>query len=114
MDVITLRTDGFARRLAPEAGGMVTRYWLERDARVWEWLRPASDAAVSRRDGYQAAAFPLVPFSNRTRGVRFSFEGRDVVLPLNRPPERHAIHGQAWQAVWTPREVLTTSALLEF
>ncbi len=50
MDVITLRADGFGLRLAPEAGGMVTRYWLERGDSVWEWLRPASDVAVSRRD----------------------------------------------------------------
>jgi aldose 1-epimerase len=114
MDVITLRADGFGLRLAPEAGGMVTRYWLERDARVWEWLRPASELAVARRDGYEAAAFPLVPFSNRIRGGRFRFDGRDVALPLNRPPERHAIHGQGWQAAWTPREVSTTTALLEF
>jgi aldose 1-epimerase len=113
MDVITLRADGFGLRLAPEAGGMVTRYWLER-GRVWEWLRPASEMALSRRDGYEAAAFPLVPFSNRIRGGRFSFEGRDVVLPMNRPPERHAIHGQAWQASWTAREVSAASALLEF
>ncbi len=113
MDVITLRADGFGLRLAPEAGGMVTRYWLERGSGVWEWLRPASDAAVPQRDGYEAAAFPLVPFSNRIRGGRFRFDGRDVALPLNRPPERHAIHGQGWQASWTAREVSTTSALLE-
>ena len=114
MDVITLRADGFGLRLAPEAGGMVTRYWLERGSGVWEWLRPASEVAVPQRDGYLAAAFPLVPFSNRIRGGRFRFDGRDVALPLNRPPERHAIHGQGWQAAWTPREVSTTTALLEF
>ena len=113
MNVITLHADGFGVRLAPEAGGMVTRYWLERGPRVWEWMRPASEAAVSRRDGYEAAAFPLVPFSNRIRGGRFSFEGREIALPLNRPPERHAIHGHGWQAAWTPRDVSTTSALLE-
>ena len=114
MDVITLRAAGFGLRLAPEAGGMVTRYWLERGSGVWEWLRPAPNVAVSQRDGYAASAFPLVPFSNRIRGGRFSFEGRDVVLPMNRLPERHAIHGQAWQASWTAREVSTASALLEF
>jgi aldose 1-epimerase len=114
MDVITLRADGFGLRLAPEAGGMVTRYWLERESGVWEWLRPASEVAVPQRDGYLAAAFPLVPFSNRIRGGRFRFDGRDVALSLNRPPERHAIHGQGWQAAWTPREVSTTTALLEF
>jgi hypothetical protein len=32
MDVITLRSEGFGLQLVPEAGGMVTRYWLERDA----------------------------------------------------------------------------------
>ena len=114
MDVITLRADGFGLRLAPEAGGMVPRYWLERGSGVWEWLRPATADAVRRRDGYESAAFPLVPFSNRIRTGRFSFAGRDVVLPLNRSPERHAIHGQGWQAAWTPREVSTTSALLQF
>src|SRR5262245_44059964 len=113
MNVIALRADGFGLQLAPEAGGMVTRYWLERGTRVWAWLRPASSVAVSQRDGYESAAFPLVPFSNRIRGGRFSFEGRDVALPMNRPPERHAIHGQAWQASWMAREVSTTSALLE-
>jgi len=114
MEIITLRADDFGLRLVPEAGGMVTRYWLERGSAAWEWLRPASEAAVSRRDGYEAAAFALVPFSNRIRRGRFSFAGRDVVLPPNRPPERHAIHGQAWQASWTPRDVSTASALLEF
>jgi aldose 1-epimerase len=113
MDIVTLRAEAFRLQLAPGAGGMVTRYWLERGGRVWEWLRPASDLAVSQRDGYEAAAFPLVPFSNRIRGGRFRFAGRDVTLPLNRPPERHAIHGQGWQAEWTTREVSATTALLE-
>ena len=90
---------------------MVTRYWLQRAGQVWEWLRPASDAAVTRRDGYEAAAFPLVPFSNRIRTGRFSFAGRDIALPLNRPPERHAIHGHGWQAAWTPRFTLAKAIL---
>ena len=114
MDVITLSAGGCGLQLVPEAGGMVTRYWLERGTRTWEWLRPASDLALSRRDGYESSAFPLVPYSNRIRHGRFRFDGRDVVLPRNRPPERHSIHGQGWQGTWTAPEVSVNAALLEF
>jgi aldose 1-epimerase len=112
--MITLRAGDCRLQLAPEAGGMVTRYWLERRARTWEWLRPASDAARARRDGYEASAFPLVPYSNRIRRGRFRFGGRDVALPLNRPPEPHSIHGQGWQAAWTASDVSASTARLEF
>jgi aldose 1-epimerase len=114
MDVITLRAGDCGLQLAPEAGGMVTRYWLERGARTREWLRPASGAARARRDGYEASAFPLVPYSNRIRAGRFRFGDRDVALPLNRPPERHSIHGQGWQAAWTASHVSANTAQLEF
>jgi len=114
MDIITLRAGDCGLQLAPEAGGMVTRYWLERDARTWEWLRPASDLALSRRDGYEASAFPLVPYSNRIRAGRFRFGDRDVTLSLNRPPERHSIHGQGWQVAWTASDVSANTAQLEF
>jgi aldose 1-epimerase len=114
MDIITLRAGDCGLQLAPEAGGMVTRYWLARGARTWEWLRPASAAARARRDGYEASAFPLVPYSNRIREGRFRFGDRDVALPLNRPPERHSIHGQGWQTAWTASNVSASTAQLEF
>jgi len=93
---ITLRADGVGLTVAPAVGGAVTRYRLERDGTTWEWLRPTPPEAL--RDGmpYQTAAFPLVPYSNRIRDGRFAFRGRAVRLPLNRPPERHAIHGHGW------------------
>jgi aldose 1-epimerase len=62
----------------------------------------------------RAAAFPLVPYSNRIRAGRFSFRGRAVVEPLNRPPGRHAIHGPGWQARWHPTDVRTAEARLEY
>ena len=70
------------------------------------------DAAPRRP--FEAAAFPLVPYSNRIRAGRFSFQGRDVVLPLNRPPERHSIHGLGWQTAWRPLDVREHEATLEF
>jgi len=114
MDLITLRAGGAAVELAPEAGGSVTRYWIERGPVTREWLRPTPAGALRAGHPYLAAAFPLVPYSNRIRAGRFTFRGRSVVEPLNRPPERHAIHGHGWQARWQPTEVTAATARLEY
>jgi len=114
MDLITLRAGDAAIELAPEAGGAVTRYWLERGALTREWLRPTPAGAARAGDPYEVAAFPLVPYSNRIRAGRFTFRDRAVAEPLNRPPERHAIHGHGWQARWTPLDVGTAAARLEY
>jgi aldose 1-epimerase len=114
MDLITLRAGDAAIELAPEAGGAVTRYWLERGALTREWLRPTPVGAARAGDPYEVAAFPLVPYSNRIRAGRFTFRDRAVAEPLNRLPERHAIHGHGWQARWTPLEVGATAARLEY
>ena len=114
MDLITLRAGDAAVELAPEAGGSVTRYWIERGPVTREWLRPTPAGALRAGHPYLAAAFPLVPYSNRIRAGRFTFRGRSVVEPLNRPPERHAIHGHGWQARWQPTEVTAATARLEY
>lgn len=43
--------------------------------------------------------YPFAPFAGRIRDGRFTFEGRDVELPLNLPP--HAIHGTVFLRAWT-------------
>ena len=112
MDLITLRAGGAGLVLAPSAGGSVARYWLDDGAAMLDLLRPWS----APRPGapLEAAAFPLVPYSNRIRAGCFSFRGRDVTLPLNRPPERHSIHGHGWQAGWRPLEVRAHEAAVEY
>ena len=112
MDLITLRAGGAGLVLAPAAGGAVARYWIDDGNRSMELLRPWT--APGRGDRFLAAAFPLVPYSNRIRAGRFSFLGRNVTLPLNRPPERHSIHGHGWQVSWTPLEVGQGEATLEY
>lgn len=114
MEIITLRAGEAAVQLAPAAGGAVTRYWHERGGAAREWLQPVPPGSLRVGRARPAAAFPLVPYSNRIRGGRFSFRGRVVALPLNFPPERHSIHGQGWQAVWRPIETTATRARLEY
>ena len=110
MDLITLRAGGAGLVLAPEAGGSVVRYWIEHGAATWDLLRPWRAPGA---DVFESAGFALVPYSNRIRAGRFSFRGRHVILPLNRPPERHSIHGLGWQTTWRPRDVLEHEAALE-
>ena len=111
MDLVTLRAGETSLQLAPAAGGAVTRYWRERGGVAREWLQPA--ALLGGGTG-RPAAFPLVPYSNRIRGGRFSFRGRTVQLPLNFPPERHSIHGHGWQAAWRAVETKAAEARLEY
>jgi len=113
LDVVELKADGSRLRLVPAAGGAVARYWRE-GTPIREWLRPAAMEALSRGDRYETAAFPLVPYSNRIRDGRFLFRGRAVALPLNRPPERHSVHGHGWQAAWRALETSASAALLEY
>jgi len=112
VDLITLRAEGAGLVLAPAAGGSIVRYWVDGGAAPLDVLRPWLEPRQG--DPFEAAAFPLVPYSNRIRAGRFSSQGRDVALPLNRPPERHSIHGHGWQAGWRPLEVQAREAVLEY
>jgi aldose 1-epimerase len=112
MDLITLRADDAGLTLAPAAGGCVVRYWIDRGPASLDLLRPS--ATLRLTDPFECAAFALVPYSNRIRAGRFSFQGRDVRLPLNRPPERHSIHGLGWMTGWRPLHVREQEATLQF
>jgi len=112
MDLITLRAGTAGLVLAPSAGGSVARYRVERGGATVDLLRPWSVPGAG--DPFEAAAFPLVPYSNRIREGRFPFHGRPVRLPPNRPPNRHSIHGHGWQAAWRPILVRAGEAVLEY
>ncbi len=43
----------------------------------------------------------MAPFTNRIRGGRFSFRGRDVTFTMNRPSAHMACHGLARERSWT-------------
>jgi len=82
--------------LCPEGGGCITalRY------RGLDVMRPATAAYWENFEPREAASFPLTPYSNRIADGRFSYDGRDYQLPINMPPEPHAIHGDGWQVPW--------------
>lgn len=94
-------SDGIATaEIAPAAGGAVASYRWRQDGSVVDLLRPADQAAISRRDAGAMACFPLVPYSNRIRGGRFAFAGRSIELPTS-PDDPHHEHGHGWRRPWT-------------
>ncbi|HWI80788.1 aldose 1-epimerase [Ramlibacter sp.] len=94
-------------QVAPAVGGSLARFdgaWHAggRSGRV-DWLRPASAHGLARGDPLAMASFPLVPFCNRIRHGRASFEGRELRFPSNHPAQAspHPLHGIGWQRPWT-------------
>lgn len=61
------------------------------------------------------ACFPLVPFSNRIAGGRFTWAGRDVALEPNFPAvdPHNPIHGSGWLDEWTVLEAGERKVRLE-
>lgn len=105
--LLTLTAGDLRVQLAPEAGGSIARFdgaWRRGGGagRV-DWLRPASEQGLARRDPLAMASFPLVPFCNRIRDGRASFEGREIRFPPNNPsaPSPHPLHGIGWRQRWT-------------
>jgi aldose 1-epimerase len=56
----------------------------------------------------------LVPWPNRVRDGAYSFDGRDLQLPLTEPARHNASHGLARWVAWSPEEHGTTSVSLGY
>jgi len=56
--------------------------------------------AISPNDPRETSAFPMVPFIGRITEGKFAFDGQNIELAENMPPEPHAIHGRGWQTPW--------------
>ena len=114
-EAVLLRSGVLTAELWPAVGGSLgALHAALPDGSRLDLVRPADPAAIAAQGPLAMASFPLVPFSGRIREGRFVHGGREVRLPLNFPPGRHAIHGQGWQAPWTLREAGAARAVLEF
>lgn len=103
--MISLTFEGFELGLTPQLGGTVAYFRHEgRDL-----LRAATSAAPTG-----SAAFPMVPFCGRIANGRFPWNGREVRLTPNFPPEPHAIHGHGWTRPWEVTEKTANRAVLRY
>ncbi|HEY3530358.1 MAG TPA: aldose 1-epimerase family protein [Nocardioides sp.] len=56
----------------------------------------------------------LVPWPNRIRDGRYTFDGRDLQLGLSEPSRSNASHGLARWCAWTPEEHAASSVSLGY
>jgi aldose 1-epimerase len=97
--------------LAPEVGGSIARFdYVGEEARV-PILRGAEGVPGRVLD---AASFPLVPYSNRIRGGRFAFRGRELSIAPNMAGDSSPLHGQGWLSAWEAQQLGGGEAELRF
>ena len=116
--MINLSAGELRATLAPNVGGSIasfSREWQQDGRqRSMHWLRPATPEALDRVDPLGMASFPLLPFCNRIRNGRASFEGREIRFPPNHPssPTPHPLHGIGWQRPWRVESSSAAEAVL--
>jgi aldose 1-epimerase len=106
MTLLSLRTGPLAVDLAPSAGGSIARFSID----DIDLLRPMTVADQESGHGNNAAAYPLVPFSNRIANGRLSFGGEQIQLARNWPGVNHPMHGDGWSHAWHVVRADETSA----
>ncbi|MEM9439173.1 MAG: aldose 1-epimerase [Pseudomonadota bacterium] len=109
-EITTLRHDAYELELCPIGGGCITAFRY----RGQDVMRRATQNYWANYDPREAGSFPLVPYSNRIAEGRFTYNGRTYQLPLNMPPEPHAIHGDGWQGHWSIEETTSSDVVLAF
>jgi aldose 1-epimerase len=99
--LIELRAGSRRASVAPHVGGAIAAFYdLTMDGARMHWLRPASAQALRAKDPLGMASFPLLPYCNRLRDARFTFDGRVIDLSADGNAFDHALHGHAWRRPW--------------
>lgn len=102
-----LQCEDLELELMPESGGTLKFLrFMGQDI-----LRPAGENSGHPTE---TAAFPMFPFCGRIADGKMSVDGREISLPYNFPPEKHAVHGQAWLAPWLVTQSSKHAAILTF
>lgn len=92
--LIVIERGDWRLAFAPDVGGAVASLtWRGREV-----LRPLPAGST---EVLEAASFPLVPFANRIADARFSFRGREIVLPVMPRFAPNTLHGDGWLNPWT-------------
>lgn len=95
---------GDQRAVAVEVGGGVR--WYEKAGRPLLLGYPENEPARA------SMGLPLVPWPNRIRDGRYTFQGRQLETPITEPERHNAIHGLCTSVSWNPLEQRSDSVTL--
>jgi aldose 1-epimerase len=111
-DLLTLACGPLELQLVPPLGGSIARFDYCTDiGKKIPCLRGVEGEEASALD---CGSFPLVPFSNRIRGGRFTFRGREIVLRPNLAGDPSPLHGHGWLVPWDIVSAEAAAAELAF
>jgi aldose 1-epimerase len=96
-DRVRLASGSLVLEIAPLVGGSIARFDFLSGVEKTSIFRGCDDVLQSP---LEAASFPLVPYCNRIRDGRFSFRGRDIVIPRNMESDPSPLHGHGWLGAW--------------
>lgn len=91
--MLTLQAGDWRLALDPALGGSAA-------ALTWRGEDVLRRTPSGTSDPLQTACFPLVPFANRIANGHFSFQGKEVRLPVLDAFAPHALHGFGWRMPW--------------
>jgi aldose 1-epimerase len=106
--LVTLTHGPLRLDLAPRVGGAIAGFRRDGVAILREMPHEALVGGLVR----QAACYPLIPYSNRIAGGRFTFEGEAYRLAPNFGDHPHSVHGNAWQRPWSVADLEPAQARL--
>ncbi|MBY2989808.1 aldose 1-epimerase [Rhizobium leguminosarum] len=110
MSIVSLEAGPLSLRVSTR-GGLVLGFWRDVGSARTALLRPCLSDDV---DALGSSCYPLVPFGNRVKDNKFSFEGSDYHFRLNTDWDKHYLHGEGWQADWSIGRRTPTSVVLVF
>ena len=109
---IRLSAGAHSALIAPQAGGRVLSLSSERrggsgggggsdgsGGQTHQWLTPITARQWSNSEWPKGGCYPLVPFSNRVRGARFTFDDAEHQLATF-DGQAHALHGYGQYVAW--------------
>ncbi|WP_261165107.1 aldose epimerase [Microbacterium sp. Marseille-Q6965] len=99
--IVVLENEHWRVGVLPHTGASVAFGQVRHDGRWRDVLRPTADPENAGASA--TACYPLIPWSNRIAGGRFTFAGVTWELDRNED-DRNALHGVAMNHAWTVLE----------
>lgn len=100
--------------ILPKAGGRISAFWSESSGQRTDWFVPQPKSGDAGSGATAWGSFPLVPFSNRIRDGRFTWDGEEHRIAVTEKNAPHAIHGHGRAVSWGIDDVSETHAAISY